>query len=53
MRGENKREFICYWFYVGWWAWSLGISFDISSPNLEIHLPLGFIKIGWEKFSHD
>ena len=27
---------------------SLGISIDFKSPNLEIHLPFCFIKIGWQ-----
>lgn len=51
---ENRdviREFIAYFFFVGWWAISFGLHVDLKSPNIEIHVPFGFIRIGfcrWE-----
>lgn len=48
----KKRRFVFYFNFVGWWALSLGLHIDIISPNIEIHLPFGFIKIGWEKPSN-
>lgn len=43
----EQRVFVAYWFFVGWWSLSLGASIDIRGPNLEIHLPFGFLRIGW------
>jgi hypothetical protein len=45
----SARRFVCYAYRVGWWSWSFGVSFDPSSPNLEIHLPVFFIRVGWRK----
>ena len=39
--------FVCYFHYTGWENIQLGISIDVSIPNLEIHLPAGFVRIGW------
>lgn len=38
--------FVCYYYYVGWGCWSLGFTIDLSCPNIEIHVPTGFIRIG-------
>lgn len=43
----KKRRFICFVHYNPYNI-SLGISIDWCSPNLEIHFPFGFAKIGWE-----
>ena len=37
---------VYYWF-VGWDCWSLGAHICFGAPNIEIHLPFGFIRIGW------
>ena len=42
------RKFVCYFYYVRWSCLSLGFHIDAYSPNIEIHLPFGFIRIGWE-----
>ena len=44
---EKKREFVCYWWFVGWDCFSLGFHISLMSPNIEIHLPFGFFRIGW------
>jgi len=33
--------------FIGWSQFSLGVSVDLTMPNVELHLPFGFIKIGW------
>ena len=39
-------QWVCYFYFVGWWNFSFGIHFDLSSLNMEIHLPCGFIRVG-------
>jgi hypothetical protein len=41
------KKFICYFYFVGWWSIAFGLSLDIKSPNLEIHMPFGFLRFGW------
>jgi len=43
---EYKKKFVCYFFFVGWDCISFGIHICLSAPNIEIHLPFGFIKVG-------
>lgn len=44
-----KRQFIAYFWFVGWDCFSLGVHVCFSQPNIEIHVPFGFIRIGWKK----
>lgn len=46
MIGYEGKKYICYFWFVGWWAFSLGIHIDVKSPNIELHIPFGFIRIG-------
>ena len=41
------QNFVCYFFFVGWDCISFGIHFCLSAPNFEIHIPFGFIRIGF------
>lgn len=43
------RTFIAYWWFVGWDCLSLGLHVCLSEPNLEIHLPFGFVRVGWRQ----
>lgn len=43
-----KKEFICYFHFISWTHLSLGFHIDLGSPNIEIHLPFGFIRLGWQ-----
>ena len=43
----RDRRFVAYWHFVGWWAISCGCSLDFRSPNIEVHLPFGFVRVGW------
>ena len=30
-------------------GWGLGLHVHLQSPNIEIHLPGGFLRVGWVK----
>ena len=45
---SDKKHFVAYFFFVGWDCISVGLHVCVSKPNIEIHLPFGFIKIGWD-----
>ena len=44
------REFVCYFHFVSWRCLSLGFHIDLQNPNIEMHVPFGFIRIGWKGF---
>ena len=44
-----KRQFVCYFFFVSWFDLNLGCSLNLMLPNLEIHVPFGFFRIGFVK----
>ena len=47
---KKGRYFVAYYWFVGWWTpINIGFHLDFHSPNIEIHLPFGFIRIGWAK----
>lgn len=41
-----SRKFAIYFHFVGWDCFSLGLHLCATLPNVEIHLPFGFIRIG-------
>src|SRR5262245_6176699 len=43
----RKRRFECFFNFLGWWQWSVGIHVDVRHPHLDIHVPFGFARIGW------
>lgn len=44
-----RRHFVAYFYFVGWDCLSIGGHVCWSEPNIEIHLPFGFIRVGWVK----
>lgn len=44
--GHDGRQWIAYFHFVGWDCISLGVSVCFSAPNLELHLPFGFVRVG-------
>ena len=42
------QHFVCYFWFNGWTNINLGISLSLKPVNIEIHLPFGFIRLGWE-----
>ena len=49
LRKVIRRDFVAYWFHSGSSHISLGFHLDWYSPNIEIHLPFGFFRIGWAR----
>lgn len=41
------RQFVCHFWFVAWDCFSLGLHVSLRQPNVEIHLPFGFVKVGW------
>jgi hypothetical protein len=46
--GLRERQFVCMFHFVGWSCFSLGFHVDTASPNIELHVPFGFVRIGWQ-----
>jgi len=44
---KSKKRFVAYFYFVGWDCISLGLHVCARLPNAEIHLPFGFVRIGW------
>ena len=44
--GHEGPRWSAYWWFVGWDCVSLGLHVCWSKPNVEIHLPFGFLRIG-------
>lgn len=45
----ERRQFVAYFYFVGWDCINLGVSVCVSLPNIEIHLPFGFLRVGFAK----
>ena len=43
---EKTEYWMCKFFFQSWRYLNLGIHIDLSYPNIEFHVPFGFIKIG-------
>ena len=43
-----EKKFVCYFYLVSWKVISFGFHVCFKNPNIEIHLPFGFIRMGWE-----
>ena len=44
--GWEWDRFVAYYYFIGWQHWAFGISFWPPGPNIEFHLPFGFIRVG-------
>lgn len=49
MIGYEGKKWVCFFWFVGWDCISFGFHFCMSAPNIEIHLPFGFIRVGINK----
>lgn len=49
----KRRRFVCYFYHNGWDAIQLGIHLSLLLPNLEIHVPFGFLRVGWSKLDSE
>jgi hypothetical protein len=43
-----RKRFVAY-FYCNGWDFNLGVHICWSKPNIEIHVPCGFFRIGWSE----
>ena len=41
-------KWVFFYYLVSWYHFNLGIHIDFKSPNIEIHIPFGFIRFGKE-----
>lgn len=46
-RSAWHRRFVAYFHFVGWDCWSLGVHIAWCQPNVEVHVPFGFFRVGW------
>ena len=44
--GYDGDAFKFYWWFVGWDCLSIGLHVCVSAPNVEVHCPFGFFRIG-------
>jgi hypothetical protein len=47
---KMKKKFVHTYYFVGWDDINLGIHISLTMPNIEIHLPFGFIRLGWSYY---
>lgn len=47
----QKRKFVAYFYHPprGWYYIQFGLHVSFWDPNIEIHIPFGFFRIGWIK----
>lgn len=43
-----NRQFVCFFHFTNWGHISFGLHLHLPSPNLEIHIPFGFFRIGFQ-----
>ena len=43
----SDRQFVCYFHFTSFYDINLGLTISLIQPNIEIHIPFGFIRIGW------
>ena len=44
---KTRGPFRVQFHFIGWECISLGFHVCWSLPNIELHLPFGFVRIGW------
>jgi hypothetical protein len=44
--GWCGKRWCCYFWRTHWTHISLGVHISLSGPNIELHIPFGFIRIG-------
>jgi len=48
LKPKKNRPFVCYFQFTGWGCISLGFHVDFRMLNIELHIPFGFVRIGYE-----
>lgn len=49
---SRRRHFVCYLYFMGFDCISFGFHVCVTQPNIEIHLPFCFVRIGWVFCDH-
>jgi len=44
--GYQSRQVVVVFHFVAWHCLSLGIHISLAVPNIEIHVPFGFFRLG-------
>lgn len=48
---DGSRRFVAHFWLNGWDHISLGIHVSLTEYNVEIHIPFGFIRIGFQRLT--
>ena len=40
-----ERRFVCFFNFLGWWHWSIGLHVDVRHPHVQLHVPFGFKEL--------
>lgn len=48
----SQRKFVASFTFLGLENISLGISINVKHPNIELHLPFCFMRLGWQGIDH-
>ncbi len=43
----NDRQFQCFFNFIAWSCLSLGFHVAVDGPNIELHVPFGYFRVGW------
>ena len=44
----KKNRFKIQFHFINFYNISFGINICLNRPNVELHLPFGFLRIGWQ-----
>jgi hypothetical protein len=47
MKNRKPQQFVLYFWFTSWLEFSIGLHLCLAPVNFEIHLPFGFVRIGW------
>ncbi len=50
--GYSGSKWDCYFYVQAWSFINLGFHIDLFLPNIEIHIPFGFFRIGRKGLYH-
>lgn len=44
---QSSRQFVAYFHFGSWADLALGASIHLRGPHVEIHIPFGFVRVGF------
>lgn len=47
-KNTRDKQFVCFLHFLGLENIQLGFHINLMEPNVELHLPFCFIRIGWQ-----